>query len=365
MSVQPGPTFKRYAANGVATVYAIPFLLLDAADLQITLNGVPVTSGFVLAGIGNPTSSCTFSSAPTGDLLFLQVIPFQRLADYQINGDFLADTVNDDFDRVWLGLKQVSRDSGRALTVDPLEPEGIPPLPVKALRSLRMLGFDAAGNAIPSNLTMEQIEQQPALALDAAATAAAAAVTSANNAASATASATLAQKWASNPEDNPVISGFFSALHWAAKAAASAAAAAGVLANAVLKTGAQTMAGPLTVTNGVTGIPFSKEFTSAELNIGASGTFSIAHGLGVTPKFWQRYLICKTAELGYSVGNVVDVVGFPDFAYSLGVAIVPDATNLFFQYGSQAGVFFVLNKSTGAVAAITPANWRLIVKAWA
>ena len=172
MSVQPGPTFKRYAANGVATVYAIPFLLLDAADLQITLNGTLVTTGFTLSGVGNPQSTCTFAAPPTGDLLFQQVVPFQRLADYQNNGDFLAITVNRDFDRLWLAVKQLNRDSNRALTVSLLEPEGIPPLPAKAMRALKILAFDANGDPTTSNLTLAQLEQQPALALDSAAQAA-------------------------------------------------------------------------------------------------------------------------------------------------------------------------------------------------
>lgn len=175
MSVQPGPTFKRYAANGVATVYAIPFLLLDAADLQITLNGTLVTTGFTLSGVGNPTSSCAFAVAPTGDLLFQQLVPFQRLADYQINGDFLAQTVNRDFDRLWLAIKQLNRDSNRALTVSLLEPEGIPSLPAKATRALKMLAFDASGNPTTSNLTLAQLEQQPELSLEAAQAAAASA----------------------------------------------------------------------------------------------------------------------------------------------------------------------------------------------
>ena len=169
MAVQPGPTFKRYAANGAATVYTIPFLLLDPANLQITLNGVAVTSGFTLAGLGNASSSCTFYVAPTGDLLFQQVMQFQRLTDYQMNGDFLSQTVNGDYDRLWLAIKQLNRDDGRALAVSPLEPEGIPALPVKALRNLKLLAFDAAGNPAPSNLTLLQLEQQPALALASAA----------------------------------------------------------------------------------------------------------------------------------------------------------------------------------------------------
>ncbi|NWE46332.1 hypothetical protein, partial [Pseudomonas gingeri] len=179
MSVQPGPTFKRYAANGIATVYAIPFLLLDAADLQITLDGVLVTTGFALSGIGTPTSSCTFTAPPAGDLLFQQVMVFQRLTDYQVNGDFLAGTVNRDYDRLWLACKQLTRDSSRALTVSTLEPEGIPPLPAKAQRAQKLLAFDANGDPATSNLTLGEIEQQPAGAAASAAAAAASATAAA------------------------------------------------------------------------------------------------------------------------------------------------------------------------------------------
>lgn len=124
MAVPAGPTEVRYVANGVATVYAIPFLVLDSTDLQITLNGVLVTSGFTLTGIGNPTSTCTFSVAPTGDLLLQQNIPFQRLNDYQELGDFMSGTVNRDFDRIWQALKQLLRYAGRALSLGPYDFDG-------------------------------------------------------------------------------------------------------------------------------------------------------------------------------------------------------------------------------------------------
>lgn len=372
MSVQPGPTFKRYAANGVATVYAIPFLLLNAADLQVTLNGVLVTTGFTLAGIGNPQSSCTFSTPPSGDLLFQMVVPFQRLADYQINGDLLAQTINPDFDRLWLAVKQLNRDSSRALTVSLLEPEGIPPLPTKAARALRMLAFDADGNPTTSSLTLAQLEQQPALALAAAQASADSAVASGVSAASALASAvnssdsaTLSQMWASNPEDTPVVAGLYSAFHWARKALASAQAAAATLAGAVMKTGAQTMAGPLTVTNGFVGIPLSKEYSSPEQVITPAGGQVLPHGLPSIPRLLISNLICKTAELGYTAGEIVGVSSNPDYAYSLGVSVVPDASNVMYRYGSQAGVFFILHKVTGSVSLITPANWRLVIRAWA
>lgn len=114
MSVQPGPTEKRYAANGVSVTYTVPFLVIEAGDLQVLLNGVQVTSGYVHVGVGLPSSAITFTIPPLGDLLLQLSVPFQRLVDYQENGDFLASTVNRDFDRIWQALKQLLRITGRS-----------------------------------------------------------------------------------------------------------------------------------------------------------------------------------------------------------------------------------------------------------
>lgn len=114
MSVQSGPTDKRYAANGVTTIYAVPFLVIEASDLKVYLNGVLQTSGYTQTGVGNPTSSITFTAAPLGDLYLVLEVPFQRLVDYQENGDFLSSTVNRDFDRIWQALKQLRNTTSRS-----------------------------------------------------------------------------------------------------------------------------------------------------------------------------------------------------------------------------------------------------------
>ncbi|RQO57534.1 hypothetical protein [Pseudomonas sp. KBW05] len=124
MAVPEGPTEKRYAANGIATVYTIPFLLLGAADLKVYLNDVEVTSGFTVSGIGAPQSTITFTVAPLGALLLQLDVPFQRLNDYQENGDFLSSTVNRDFDRIWQALKQLLRYSARALSLGFFDVDG-------------------------------------------------------------------------------------------------------------------------------------------------------------------------------------------------------------------------------------------------
>lgn len=229
MAVQDEASFKRYAANGIATVYAIPFLLLNAADLQVVLDDVEVTAGFTVSGVGTNTGSITFDVAPSGDLLLQRVVPFERLTDYQDNGDLLADTVNRDFDRLWLAMQELRRDDSTALRTSSLEPEGIPNLPLAAQRASRVLAFGPSGDPVMSNLTIDELEQQPTLAqaaADAAAAAASASAASASAASgSATASATsadLAQKWAAEVPDTPVSGGLFSARHYAEKAAQAA-----------------------------------------------------------------------------------------------------------------------------------------------
>lgn len=114
MSVQPGPTEKRYAANGVSLIYTVPFLVIEAGDLQVLLNGTLITSGFTHVGVGLPISYIEFVTPPTGDLFLQLNVPFQRLVDYQENGDFLSSTVNRDFDRIWQALKQLLRTTERS-----------------------------------------------------------------------------------------------------------------------------------------------------------------------------------------------------------------------------------------------------------
>lgn len=124
MTVQNVPTEKRYAANGVSLSYTIPFLLIEAGDLDVFLNGVEVSTGFSLTGVGNPTSTITFVSAPLGDLYLVLNVPFQRLVDYQENGDFLSPTVNRDYDRIWQALQQLFRGLGRSPVLGSTDVDG-------------------------------------------------------------------------------------------------------------------------------------------------------------------------------------------------------------------------------------------------
>ena len=110
---------------------------------------------------------------------------------------------------------------------------------------------------------------------------------------------------------------------------------------------------------------FTKSFKSDKLVIGVGAGGGIPHGLGRQPDLWACYLECVEPEHGYWLGALLNIASVaPDNAYQLGVSVVPDAVNLNYKYGTQVGVFFVLDWITQTTKIITPSKWRLIMKAW-
>lgn len=119
MSVPNQTPYNIYTANGLTTVFTYEFYIIITSDLQVSINGLVVTSGYTVAGAGNKDGGdITFLTPPaTGAVVMLQrVVPTYRLTDYQDNGDLLADAVNKDFDRIWMAIQRAFIDLGFALT---------------------------------------------------------------------------------------------------------------------------------------------------------------------------------------------------------------------------------------------------------
>ncbi|HBQ0456836.1 TPA: hypothetical protein NEG33_004651 [Klebsiella pneumoniae] len=119
MSVPNQTPYNIYTANGLTTVFTYEFYIISASDLRVSINGDVVTSGYTVAGVGNKDGGdITFLTPPAnGAVVMLErVVPTYRLTDYQDNGDLLADTVNKDFDRIWMAIQRAFIDLGFALT---------------------------------------------------------------------------------------------------------------------------------------------------------------------------------------------------------------------------------------------------------
>jgi len=95
----------------------------------------------------------------------------------------------------------------------------------------------------------------------------------------------------------------------------------------------------------------------------ASAVASIAHGGTRTPDLVQCFLRCKTAELGYAVGDEV-IFNLQNANTTRDFLIGANATNVFFRWDRGGSDLPALrNYSTGVWSNITTANWRLVFKA--
>ncbi|WP_026783156.1 hypothetical protein [Pleomorphomonas koreensis] len=139
---------------------------------------------------------------------------------------------------------------------------------------------------------------------------------------------------------------------------------AGTGANQVLKIGGD---GKLPAVDGsrLTGLIFTKSFSSAEQAWTAAALFTIPHGFGVAPKMLRWHLVCKTAEAGFAVGDSVDfVMPAPNaFTYYYG-AVWCDATNINVRTTSNLQLQ-IPHKTTGVATTLTLAGWRWTVEAYA
>lgn len=114
--------------------------------------------------------------------------------------------------------------------------------------------------------------------------------------------------------------------------------------------------------------PFRKAYVSAEQTITQAGLLTLAHGLGEVPVLFTFTLVCKTSEFGYTAGQVlpIGIMAAPAGSDEYNASLAADATNLIVRYANNpAGVFNVLNGTTGNNVIITNGNWRLVVRAYA
>lgn len=111
---------------------------------------------------------------------------------------------------------------------------------------------------------------------------------------------------------------------------------------------------------------FTKEYVSAEQVITNGGTINLTHGLGSKYKLCNVVLVCKTVDLGYPVGTELDLGQRQDHsASSYGFGTRPIGATQVELKIAASGIYLHTTNGVGGPVAITPASWRLIVRAWA
>lgn len=112
---------------------------------------------------------------------------------------------------------------------------------------------------------------------------------------------------------------------------------------------------------------FTKSYDSGGQALTSGGALTLSHGMGKVPKTVTAFIKCTTSDQGYSPGDELNFVGVMAQNAETGTSIVSDSSNIYVKFNVGGGnpTLFVVNKSTGNMSDIVPANWQFIVRAYA
>ena len=157
------PRIQLVATAG-QTVFPYNFEIFDEDDLvvQQTVNATGVTTtltivtNYTVSGVGNDSGgnvTLTVGAAVSDVLTVFSDQAAERTSDFQQGGDFLAATVNTEFDTDINLIKQVQRDVDRAFTLKTEDITSSIELPLEDDRKNKFLAFDGSGVPIAASAT--------------------------------------------------------------------------------------------------------------------------------------------------------------------------------------------------------------------
>ena len=151
MTVSNTVSRNQYTASSGQTVFPYTFEVFVSSDITVLQNDTTLSEGsnYSVSGVGvDAGGDITLTvGATTGDIITVyRSMELDRTTDYQNSGDFLAQEVNDDFDRLWLAAQQGEENHVRAVVKPITDAASIDmTLPAAADRAETVLGFDATG----------------------------------------------------------------------------------------------------------------------------------------------------------------------------------------------------------------------------
>lgn len=111
----------------------------------------------------------------------------------------------------------------------------------------------------------------------------------------------------------------------------------------------------------------TKVYDSGDITFVAADADTLTHGLGATPKIIEVFLKCTTADLDYSIGDILPIgIGCQfDGTNSRGIQIKTTSTEISYFIGASTNSFALLNSTSRLAGGTTNTSWRLIIRAYA
>jgi len=153
MTITTNDTRDEYTATAGQTLFNYTFKIFESTDLNVYVtpvgqdpdDDIDIVTGYSVTGLGDEDGGTITLVTPTtaGDsVTIVSDIPESRTTDYQNNGDFLPNTVNDDFDRVVSLVKQANDKVNRTVSFQESE-QGVSNLELPAPVALKGLRWKA------------------------------------------------------------------------------------------------------------------------------------------------------------------------------------------------------------------------------
>jgi hypothetical protein len=149
MSVNTTTNRIAYTGNGATVGFAYNFKILDAAHLQVYLNGVLQVAGYSVSGVNSPTGgSVTFSTAPANgvSIVLVREVPLTQPVTTTDNATILSSVLDTALDRLTMLVQQVFQRTAQTLRISVTDDASVNlELPPKATRANKYFLFDANG----------------------------------------------------------------------------------------------------------------------------------------------------------------------------------------------------------------------------
>ena len=160
---------NQYTASANQTVFAYSFPIFAETDIKVYIGSTlkSLSTHYSVSGVqgangGNVTLG---TGASNGDIVTIyRDMAISRTSDYQANGDLLAETLNDDLDKIVLMAQQVEDQvNNNTLKVDQFDTSVDLTLPLVAARKGTVLGFHATTGAPEAGPTIANVNSLSAI----------------------------------------------------------------------------------------------------------------------------------------------------------------------------------------------------------
>jgi len=138
----------QYTADGAQTIFAYPFPIFDAADLEIFFDDGGTPASHTISGVGNSSGgTVTFDAPPANGtrITIRRDMPVARNTDFQEGGDFRASVINEELDKLTMFVQTVDSVSKDSLRQNTHDIDTDMTLPAVATRADKLLGFGQFG----------------------------------------------------------------------------------------------------------------------------------------------------------------------------------------------------------------------------